>query len=110
LIPLSFPSQNHRYTEDREIPNRFATSRGRNNLSFSIRSPFKRFPSCFQKSWQWLRRKAALVPKAPSGKIPQKGWQLSKEKRGNKKAATERAFPGIKDFFRPQTQKAGQIT
>jgi len=41
-MPLSFPSQNHRYTDERDIPNRFATSRGLSSRSLSIS-----FPLCF---------------------------------------------------------------
>jgi hypothetical protein len=42
-MPLSFPSQNHRYTDEREIPNRLATSLGLSNRSFSIELPLTRF-------------------------------------------------------------------
>lgn len=42
-MPLSLPSQNHRYTDEREIPNRLATSRGLNNLSLFIKLPPRAF-------------------------------------------------------------------
>ncbi len=63
-MPLSLPSQNHRYTDEREIPNRFATSRGLSNRSFSIKlPPLCVFPSLLQESWQSLRQKVVLVTK-----------------------------------------------
>lgn len=42
-MPLSLPSQNHRYTDDREIPNRLDTSRGLNNRSLFIQLPLCAF-------------------------------------------------------------------
>ena len=53
LTPLSFPSQNHRYTEERDIPSRPATSLGLSSFSDAMCSLLRVFALIpFQEPWQ----------------------------------------------------------
>jgi hypothetical protein len=92
LTPLSFPSQNQRYTEERDIPRRPATSLGLSSLSGvmphppcvcvsslskTVAPPGTNVANCHQSLLVALPAPCALLASHPSGPYPERVYGRS---------------------------------